>query len=305
MNLRLMSLNIRQFCPQLSVPVIKQRINMRYKQILAAEDWEFLRDSTTVQLKGVYGPSALTIAVDHNGTTVVGTGTTFVASGVAKGWMLRVGSESQPYIVATAPGDTTLTVETNYGGTTQTAASFNTFKNLYSPAVGDVSEIESIVYKRPLAEKSLDFLNRLDPERDSTGEPQYYSIKRQTSSSDGTVSFEVWPVPDADYVVTVNYKKVITDLTADTDSPLFRAEVLEPGALWDCYRLSFAVTQNPTYVGLARDAKADFEGELRRMTIKDLATASLPRRVRNVVEGVVFDDNYALDHDVDWLDDFG
>jgi len=301
MNFRLMALNIREFCPVLSIPVIKQRINIRYKQILAAEKWEFLNDSTTVRLRAKHslGSSIQTVAINQAGVTVTGTGTTFASESII-GWKFKFSSEAQPYIIHYIESDTSLALETAYGGTTQTASSFEYFKNTYSPDVGDVGEIVSVIYKTALEEKSPSFINSLDPERTSTGTPVYWCNLSKTSAADGIVTIEVWPIPDQDYVVTLNYKKTTADLSLDTDSPVFRAEVLEAGALWDCYRLAFAITQNPAYMGLARDSRNDFTDLLRQMVIEDLGTSSLPERVRDITDQLYFNDTFRTSHDVDW-----
>jgi len=298
-----MALNIREFVPTLSIPVIKQRINVRYKQIIAAEKWEFLNDSTTVRLRGIHslGSSVQTVEVNQAEVSVSGTGTTFSSDNI--GWKFRFSSEAQPYIIATTPSGVSLTLETAYGGTTLTAGTsvaFEMFKNIYSPDVGDVNEIQNIVYQQPLVEKSREFIDQLDPERSSVGAPKYWINHSKTTAVDGLVSFEIWPLSDKDYVVTVNYKKVIDSLSADSDEPVFRSELLEAGALWDCFRLSFAKTQNPAYIGLARDAKMDFENLARQMVIEDMQTASLPQTVRDVTTSIPFDDGYSTSHDTDW-----
>ena len=102
MDLRLMSLNIREFCPDLSIPVIRQRINLRYKQILGYEDWDFLYDNTTVRLYGMHSSvDGETIAATQGSVNVIGTGTTFTDWAV--GDYIRVNSDNQPYIIATKP----------------------------------------------------------------------------------------------------------------------------------------------------------------------------------------------------------
>lgn len=223
MDFRLIVLNIKQFCPQLSVPVIKQRVNVRYQQILGYEDWEFLNSSTTL-------------------STISGT-------------------------------------------------------VVYSPVVGNVAEIRSMTYETDMREVSQEYLNRIDPERETTGSPQYWYIDSKSSAL-GIVSFGIWPEPDDVYVITVNYKKAVSDMSADTDTPVFRTELLESGSLWDCYRLVYGITQNPAYIGMARDAQQEFQLLLRQMTIEDLSTASLPRKVRDARQDSWFDDNFLLDHDV-------
>jgi len=299
MNFRTLALNIRQFCPQLSIPVIKQRINIRYRQILAAEKWEFLNESTVVRLRKIYAPASTvaTIAVNPAQVTVTGTGTTMATENV--GWNFRVNSEPQPYVIASVNSATEFLLEANYAGTTVTAGTFELFKSVYSPVVGDVAEITSIVYQDELDEISLSELNRLDPERSSTGEPQKWCNISKTTAAGGIASFEIWPVSDDDYAVTVNYKKKISDLSLDTDAPVFRPELLEAGALWDCYRQLYSSTQNPAFVGLARDARADYHALLRDMILEDLQTASLPSKVRVETQYRTVDDNFRLSHDVD------
>ena len=298
MDYRLMSLNIKAFCPQLSIPVIRQRINARYQQIVGLEDWNFLNDSTTVRLIELTSNSSTqSVATTQGSATVTGTLTTWDSEDIAAGWFFRVDTDTQPYIVLTVDTDTQLTLETTYGKAAVTTGDFTYWKSIYSPAVADVGKIISIVHDHQLPEKSQEYLNSIDPERNSQGPPTYWRAYSKTTAL-GIVSFEIWPIVDADYVVTVFYKKLVSDLSAGTDIPVFRSEVLEAGALWDCYRLSFAITQNPAYIGMARDAKMDYDNLLRQLIIEDLNASSLPERVRDVTSGHVYDNNFATKHDV-------
>lgn len=299
MDYRLMTLNIRAFCPELSVPVIKQRINARYQQIIGLEDWNFLNESTTVRLYGVTNNSAAqSVAVIQGSPIVTGTLTTWDSEDIDTGWFFRVGTDAQPYIILTQDSDTQVTLETNYGKTAVPVGGFSYWKGVYSPAVANVGKIISIVHDHALPEKSQEYLNSIDPERSSEGSPTYWRAYSKTTSL-GIVSFEIWPIPDADYVVTVFYKKIISELSTNTDVPIFRSEVLEAGALWDCYRMSFAITQNPAYIGMARDAKVDYDRLLRELIIEDLNLSSLPERVRDVSGGHTWDNNFWTKHDVD------
>lgn len=299
MDYRLMALNIRAFCPELSVPVIRQRINARYQQIVGLEDWNFLNDSTTVRLYGVTSNSSTqSVATTQGSAIVTGTSTTWDSEDVDTGWFFRVDTDAQPYIVLTQDSDTQITLETTYGKTAVTAGDFTYWKGVYSPGVANVGKIISIVHDHELPEKSQEYLNSIDPERNSEGSPTYWRAYSKTTAL-GVVSFEIWPIPDADYVVTVFYKKIISDLSAGTDIPIFRSEVLEAGALWDCYRMSFAITQNPAYIGMARDAKMDYDRLLRELIIEDLNLSSLPERVKDVSTGHVWDNNFRTKHDVD------
>jgi len=290
-----MVLNIKQFCPQLSVPVIKQRINVRYQQVLGYEDWEFLKASTTVRVLGQVGnTSTESCSVTEGSASVVGSSTAWTSA--MNGWLFRVGTDSQPYVISSVTSGTTLTLETVYGGETDASADFTYWPRYYSPA-SDVGEVLNVVYQTELIERSQAQLNQLDPERESVGNPLYWSVFSKDDAL-GAVNIELYPPADEDYVVTVNYKKLVSDLSADTDEPVFRPELLEAGALWDCYRLVYGVTQNPTYIGMARDAQNEFQILLRQITIEDLSTASLPRRVRRAVEVQGFDNNFYVSHDI-------
>ena len=225
MNLRLMALNIKEFVPDLSLPVIKQRINIRYKQILAMEKWEFLNSLVAVSQA---------------------TGTT-----------------------------------------------------LCTPAT-DCGEVIAVRTDVVVTEKPPMYLNALDPERTSTGAPKHWVVYSKSTAVDGVVTIELWPITDQVYTLMVSYTKTVSDLVNDADSPLFRPEVLEAGTLWDCYRLVYAINRNTAYIGLARDAKQDFEAELRRMIQEDLQTASLPRTVTDVMGLLDFDDTFRTSHDVEW-----
>ena len=94
MNFRLIALNIQKFVPMLSIPVIKQRINVRYQQIIGAEDWSFLNDSTTVRLvEQISNTSTESCAVTQGSATVTGTATSW--SGI-DGYFKRLFHDSFP-----------------------------------------------------------------------------------------------------------------------------------------------------------------------------------------------------------------
>jgi len=299
MNFRKMYLNIKEFCPKLSIPVIKERINIRYQQILAAEDWEFLYDTTTVRLVAIHESlDGETVQVAQGDTAVTGTGTTFTSA--HEGYYIRFGSDSQPYVVSSVTDTTHLVLETAYGDDSDSSMSYSLYPRSYSPSVGDVGEILSIAYNSKLGEVSEGFLYRLDPERDSTGEPTYYRIFSKSKADQGTVSFEVWPIPDEDYVVTVSYKRTVSALSEDTDEPVFRPELLEAGALWDCYRMCFNLTQNPAFMGMARDSRNEYDRLMRDMLLEDLRTASIPQRIRSFEsDSPIWNNEYYIDHDTE------
>jgi len=294
-----MSNNLRKLVPQLSVPVIREWINIAYKEIIGKTDWVFLHDTTTERLyEQVSNSSSESCSVTQGSATVTGSGTTWSTGDIAAGWGFRIGSDSQPYIVSSVGSNTSITLETTYAQDSASGEDFNAQKTVYSPTVANVGDIEAILYQSPLKERSQAYLNRIDPKRNTTGAPQCFSVFSK-SAGDGTVSFEIWPIPDSDYTVTIHYRKYVADLSANTDTPVFRPEILFLKALEYCYGIVYAQTQNPAFIGLKRDAGASYRAELREMIIEDLDNSSLPGRVRDVMGGHIWDNNFWTQHDVD------
>jgi len=298
MNLKLIALNIKQFCPGLSIPVIKQRINVRYKQILEQEDWLFLNDSEMVTLpERTSNASTESCDVTFGSATVSGTGTSWTSDLVGK--LFRVGDDAQFYRVSAVGSTTSLTLERAYAQDTSTGEDFEYWNEKYTPASSDVSKITSVVYQTELVEKPQDYFQRLDPERTSEGSPVYWSVVDKASEG-GLSTFDIWPVPDDNYGVRVYYKKVVDELSSNSDEPIFNSALLESAALWDCYRLSFGLTQNPAYMGLARDAQVEYQRMLRDTIIQDLNNTSLPSKVRDYSDqsSVQFNNVFTLNRDV-------
>ncbi len=295
MNFKLIALNIKQFCPGLSIPVIKQRINVRYKELVEKEDWVFLNNSEVVTLpERVSNGSTESCTVTYGSDGITGVGTTWGAGLVGK--MFRFGDDPQFYRIGTRNSNTSLLLENIYGGAgAGSGLDFEYWDETYAPVSNEIGKITGIVYQNRLQEKSREFIQRLDPERSSTGSPVYYSVVDRASQG-GATEFDVWPVPDDNYGVRVYYKKTVDELSANADEPVFDSGLIEAGALWDCYRLTFGLTQNPAFMGLARDAAVEYRSMLRDTIIEDMESSSMPGRVRDVMhEGTgIYNDEFML-----------
>ena len=298
MNFKLIALNIKQFCPGLSIPVIKQRVNIRYMQIVEREDWVFLNDSEVVTLaERSSNSSTESCTATFGSSTVTGVGTSWTAAMVGK--MIRVNDDAQFYRIGAYVSGTEITLEQYYAQDTVTGKDFEYWDETYAPVSNEIGKITGVVYQSRLQEKSRDYIQRLDPERSSTGSPVYYTIVDRAHEG-GTTEFDIWPVPDDNYGVRVYYKKTVDELSANSDEPLVSSTLVEAGALWDCYRLSFGLTQNPAFMGLARDAMVEFNNLLRHNIIEDLESSSMPRQVRDVSgQGQEYYNNvFMLDHGI-------
>lgn len=296
MNFITICRNIQELVPEVSVIVIKQRVNIRYQQILKMREWEFLRSTTLVATAANYETGTLAITSGDNAVT--GTGTTFTAAMVGRSLFIGA-THSQPYGISVFNSATSLALSSTFAPADNASAETFSVKALrYSPSVGDIARIERItIDERPLVEKPPGFFDIIDPDRSTTGEPVYYSVVGKSRQS-GTITFEIHPVPDGEYVMKVVYFKKASDLSSDTETPLIDIELLEAGALWDCYRIFAA--KNPSYIGLARDARTDYFSSLQLAIEQDLEQASLPDKVKDVsdIESALLSDEFMLDHDV-------
>ena len=290
--------NISQFVPDLSVILIKQRVNRRYQQILKLRDWEYLNDNTTTGTSWSIS-TGTSCKISYGSTSLISrdqSGCSFYSHHA--GWWIRFGSEPQPYEVSSVSGTSRLTLLTPYTGTSVglSGSSFTLFKATYRTGVS-CSEIKGITYKSRLKEKSQTELARLDPEYTDTGEPIYYAITEQ-SRHQGRVKFRLYPITDStSYVLKIYYKKLLSDLSSDTDIPVCSPELLESWALYDCYKM--AAIKNPVYMQLMREQKEELRAILHEEIENDLGTTSLPSKIRDATSAGYINDDYHLDHDTE------
>ena len=305
MNFKQLALNIQQFVPDLSVVVIKQRINQRYQQILRYRDWEFLNDEITFGTEPyVSSGTSATIAYGSKMVRISTTsGVSFSPSKI--GWYIRFGSEYQPYEITGCTGgptSTTAQLGSAYASTAsdQTGVSFTLFKSRYviSTSAGNLS---AIVYQDRLAEVSLQWIDQTDPDRSSTGTPERYAIVEQNKAR-GYVTIELWPPTDSDsHNLRARFRKIASDLSADSDEPLCAPELLEAWALYDCYKI--ATIKNPNYRILLAEQKQELRDILHEEVQRDLNQSSLPTKVRDTMSARFVNDDFALDHDVGIFED--
>ncbi len=299
MDFRTIALSLKQFVPELSLPVIRLRINQRYQQIMRFRDWEYLNASITTGTSTIVSTST-SCKVGYGATLVVQrdqSGTSFRANHAS--WWIRFGTEAQPYEVTSVTDTSRLVLSAPYSGTTtglSAGTSFTLFKPDYVSGVS-MSRINSIVYKSRMKETSLGNLNKIDPEMTSTGEPTHWAVVSQ-SRNRGRIRFRLWPTAsDTPYGIKIYYQKKVDDLSADTDIPLCSPELLEAWALYDCYKMG--ITKNPLYAKLLGEQKAETREILHDEVQADLNIATLPHKVRDATTGTYINDDFAYDHDVE------
>ena len=268
MSFRSMKLRLQGFVPELSAVQLGLRINHSYMHLLDLHPWSFLKSEYIVATNVPYTTG--TIDVNNASTSVVGFGTVWTGM---ENRFIRVGTDSAYYKIATIVGiGMLLTLEQAYEGTTTTGASYSIFQPYYNYPT-DCKNIINIRYQHKLPERTKQFLDALDPDRRSTGQPTFWA-----HYDDDT--FEVWPVPSAAYALRVHYNRKISELTAEADVAELSESLLISHAVLACYRQLAARPEGQHYAGLIQPAIRDFSEFWSAAIEEDMRKLSLPTVVR-------------------------
>ncbi|MEW6214097.1 MAG: hypothetical protein AB1478_02665 [Nitrospirota bacterium] len=280
---------INKFVPELSTTDIGLFINKRYQMLLKNWQWSFLKIYANLTLVAPYTTG--TVSVTNGSTTVTGSGTTFTAAMVGRHFRL---SNAVPfYKIAARVSNTEITLSSAYGGDTATGQSYEIFQHIYSLA-SDCREIIKIVYDTPLIEKSVEYIERNDPDRSVSGTPLYWADRGLDSNRYRQI--EIAPYPDDDYVIRYSYWKSVSDLSADTDVLLLRDDLIEEFTLADCYRLAFK--QNPQYATLIPSPVA-LQMLWAEAVAEDMRISSPEIEVREYSEEGILGSDWEKDH---WIE---
>jgi len=282
------TLSVSHQVPDIEVPVIHTFINNRYQQILRRWQWSFLKDRSILTTVAPYDTG--TVAITSGATAVVGTGTTWTSA--MAGRQLRVSTLSEYYEISSVTDATNLTLRFAYGGSTVTAATYSIFQHIY-PLTSTAKEIISMVYNWNLRPRTREQIDRWDAERRSTGTPQWWINLGKDSSGNQLV--EIYPTPSAAYPLRYEFYKSVTAMTANTDRPLVREDVLEAAVLVDCYR--YAARTNRDYLPLLGDARMEFQALLQEAIEEDTRIESQSEGVRDAYEPISYSDTFWASHE--------
>jgi len=278
---------IQKFVPELMSADIGTFINIRYQQLLKNWQWSFLKGYKNLALVAPYGTG--TVSVTNGSTTVTGSGTSWT-SGMA-GRHFRLSNAIPFYKIASVTDATHLELFSAYGSNDAAGQAYTIFQHIYSLA-SDCREIIKIVYDFPMQEKSVEWIERNDPDRSLNGKPLYWTDRGLDSSNYRQI--EVYPMPDDNYVIRYSYWKIITDLSANADTPLIRDDLLIEASLIDCYRI--AVNKNPNYVSLIATAAASCQKLWVDAVEEDMRKSSAEMEVRDYGEEGRLGDDFFVDH---------
>lgn len=244
----------------------------RYQLLLARHPWSFLQTWYTIRLVPQY--STGTISLTQASAAVTGSGTSWTS---ALAFHHLLAASEVPIKVLSVASPTSLTIETAWGQSDQTNIAYK-IRQLHLGSGGpEVGSLVAVWWKdRRLVEKTLTFLDSLDPSRVDTGNPVYYSTRGYDAGNG--ILFEVWPYPTSGGIVRFLALKRPTSPPAMGDEVLFPNEhILEVGVRALVFEYAFAETGQNQWLQLAVANGQQFEKAVGEMVDQDRVTSSWPQ----------------------------
>jgi len=216
--------------------LVKRWINTAQQQVFAYFNWPFLRASTPLIIQTVPDYATGTASVSAGGTTVTFSGT--IADSKTNQFIRFASSDDWYQITAHSAGASTATISPA-AISANTSAAYTIRKVYYSTSsdVDRIVQIKQSVTPYQLREVGKEYFEELEPDQQSTGTPYVFRMAGYDSS--GNPQFQLWPTPDAVINLYIDYLRVATDLSADSDVSIIPAKwhtsVLIQGALAQGY----------------------------------------------------------------------
>lgn len=197
-----------------------------------------------------------TVAVTAASTTI--TFSSAPASSVA-GWVLLVPGDTQDSgavwrISAHTAASATATLDAAYTGATNTAASYNLYKDRYALAsdTGVIVNIKRYGFINPMRLIGPDEMDALKIYDTSTSKPEVACVRDFSTSGDPTTApmLEIHPYPDNTYRIEIDYSQSLNTELSSTTRPLVPddySQVLIYGTLARAYPIFLNDTERGMY----------------------------------------------------------
>lgn len=178
-------------CPAAGLLLAREWVNRSYQRLLERRSWSWLMKRGQFLTMDAY--STGTVAVTHNSTAVVGTGTSWTTA--AHGGKQFVISGSPIYTISTVTDTTHIVLDDEYGGDTDASASYQIY-SAYHSVPTDFKGFVSLWYPAKNWQLRLhvtqEELNAVDSERTMTGDP-YLVAWFDYDSTNYLQRYELWP----------------------------------------------------------------------------------------------------------------
>lgn len=209
--------------------VVKQALNDILEEVCQASNFSWLYGDGSFITTKPYETG--TVAVTEGSTTITGTGTVWTSGMVGRKFYCG----NATYKISAYVSSTELTLSTNYAGDSNTAATYNIYQDEYSLA----SDVEDVISMRQennpqkINKAGSEVLDAYYPQRISFAYPSIYSINGYDSS--GYIKVALYPIPNQARNIYYRSKKRVTEMSADSDTPIIPLRyrwVLAKGALY-------------------------------------------------------------------------
>jgi hypothetical protein len=267
--------------PALDPFLAKRFINRALGDIYGHRRWSFLIAEDVLAVPAAITAGAVSVTrhsdvVTPNATALAALDAAGAAPLVTKR-QFSLGAGSPIYNIPAYDG-ATLTLDRPYREATNAAASYQVFRCFFEPPSADfvafvtVKDIENN-YNLRLHYQAKE-LNRLDPQRSTTGEPLYLASYKSSSSAQPL--FEMWPHPTSEKYYSCLYQRRGADLVADSDTApaVISDQMIIGRALRNVYQWAIETAYMPNgkavdWRFLMAEADKSFVAELRESARED------------------------------------
>jgi len=206
---------------------LQQGVNMSYDQLAKSYRFWWLQKEASVDLKPKYETGNI-LTTTQDGTTIVGTGTSW-SGNVAAGDKILIAGDQETYPIQSVDSDTGITLGTASdavaykGSTISSATAYKIFRDVYALPSDFLDMLRPhIAFGRlmikPVGLNRMRFLQELN--FSGEGPPQHYTIVSDETSNPPAQELMVEPFPDQRYTPYFDYVRQVTPLSATSDVPL-------------------------------------------------------------------------------------
>lgn len=256
--------------------LLRDIFQSKYENILDLHPWSFLHVWAAVQVPADYATGTITLT--QGSATVTGAGTAWTSSHV--GLYLLAAGEVPLKVTAVASG-TSLTIEAPWGQGAGTAIAYKLRKLDLSTGNAEAHSIYRVWWKtRPLGEKTLDFIDSYDPDRDSTGDPLIYAT-RGFSVTNGMM-FEIHPYATGMVRTLALRKPALPALDGEVVFP--NIYVLELALKMGAFEYAYSETGARHWAEMSQLLGQEYSRSLIALIEEDRVASSWPQSVPNAEE---------------------
>ncbi len=193
--------------------VVKQALNDVLEEICQAYNFSWLYGDGSFVTVAPYTTG--TVTAIEGSTTITGTGV-FTTAMVGR----KFYCEDATYKISARVSNTEITLATVYAGAGGAGLTYKIYQDEYSlsSSVEDVLSMRQENWPQKLTKKGIEEMDAYYPQRTSFGYPSIYSIVGYDST--GYIKVAVYPIPNQARNIYYRYKKRVTEMSADNDTPI-------------------------------------------------------------------------------------